>query len=191
MYLALYLNTFNSELNFIQREKKLISIATVFSVEIRVFLLFWFCSSDKAWPACTSATSFNICRLSEVRSRLFFCTVESEWVFQFYCFKSHHVWCGSGWAIPENREFKKWKFCFFHQIHALSMSFDIFVVTYRVTNFLPKLVDMLIFSMERTECPFFVFPYFRVLPVGGKSHHLWKRICVWTMCSIPTRNPSI
>ncbi len=38
---------------------------------------------------------------------------------------------------------------------------DIFVVTYRVTNFLPKLVDML---WKKTEFPFFVFPYFRVLP---------------------------
>ena len=29
------------------------------------------------------------------------------------------------------------------------MSFDIFVITYRVTNFLPKLVDMLLFSTEK------------------------------------------
>ena len=43
------------------------------------------------------------------------------------------------------------------------MSFDIFVVTCRVTNFLPKLVDMLLFSMEKTEFPFLVFPYFRVM----------------------------
>ena len=34
---------------------------------------------------------------------------------------------------------------FFHQRHALSTSFDIFVVTYRVTNFLPKPVDTLFF----------------------------------------------
>ncbi len=44
------------------------------------------------------------------------------------------------------------------------MSFDIFVVTCRVTNFLPKLVDMLLFSMEKAEFPFFEFPFFRVLP---------------------------
>ncbi len=44
------------------------------------------------------------------------------------------------------------------------MSFDIFVITYRVTNFLPKLVDMLLFSTENTEFPFLVFPYFRVMP---------------------------
>ncbi len=40
------------------------------------------------------------------------------------------------------------------------MIFDILVVTYRVTNFLPKLVDMLLFSMEKTEFLFFCFPLF-------------------------------
>ena len=68
-------------------------------------------------------------------------------------------------AIPENREIKKWKFSFFCQRHALSTSFDIFVVTYRGTNFLPKLVNMLLFSTEKTEFPFLVFPYFRVMPL--------------------------
>ncbi len=67
-------------------------------------------------------------------------------------------------AIPENREMKKMKFSFFHQRHALPTSFDIFAVTYRVTNLLPKLVDMLLFSAEKTEFPFFEFPYFWVLP---------------------------
>ncbi len=66
-------------------------------------------------------------------------------------------------AIPENKEFKKWKFSFFYQRHALSTSFDIFVVTYRVTNFLPKLLHMLLFCMEKTEFPFMVFPYFQVM----------------------------
>ena len=56
------------------------------------------------------------------------------------------------------------KFSFFRQRHALSRCFNIFVVTYRVTNFLPKLVDMLLFSTEKTDCHFFSFPYFRVLP---------------------------
>ncbi len=37
------------------------------------------------------------------------------------------------------------------------------IVTCRVTNFLPKLMDMLLFSMEKTEFPFLVFPYFRVM----------------------------
>ena len=53
---------------------------------------------------------------------------------------------------------------FFHQWHALSTSFDIFIVTYRVTNFLPKLIDMLLFSTEKPEFPFLVFPYFQVMP---------------------------
>ncbi len=48
-------------------------------------------------------------------------------------------------AIPENRKFKKRKSSFFHQRHALWTSLDIFVVTYRVTNFLPKLLNMLLF----------------------------------------------
>ena len=46
---------------------------------------------------------------------------------------------------------KKIKFSFFGQRHALSTSFDIFVVTCRVTNFVPKLVNMLLFSVEKTE----------------------------------------
>ncbi len=57
------------------------------------------------------------------------------------------------------------KFSFFHQGHALSTSLDIFVVRYRVTNFLPKLLNMLLFSMEKKlNFYFFEFPYFRVLP---------------------------
>ena len=52
-------------------------------------------------------------------------------------------------AIPKNRDMKKiMKFSFFHQRHALSTSFDIFV-NYGVTNFLPKLVDKLLFSAEK------------------------------------------
>ena len=58
---------------------------------------------------------------------------------------------------------KKWKFSFFRQRRALSMSFEIFLVSYRVTNFLLKLVDKLLFSTEKTEFPFWVFPYFRVM----------------------------
>ncbi len=67
-------------------------------------------------------------------------------------------------AIPENRELKKWKFSFFGQRQALLTSFDIFVITYRVTNFLPNLVNMLLFSMEKTGFPFLFFPYFPVVP---------------------------
>ena len=69
---------------------------------------------------------------------------------------------------------------FFCQRHALSTSFDIFVVTYRVTFFLPKLVDMLLFSMEKTEFPFLVFPYFRVMPnhdpLSLNSSHEQRRL---------------
>ncbi len=60
----------------------------------------------------------------------------------------------------KKREIKKWKFSFFCQRQTLLISFDIFVVTYRVTNFLPKLLDMLLFSTEKTELPFFGFPLF-------------------------------
>ncbi len=35
------------------------------------------------------------------------------------------------------------------------MSFDIFVVTYRVPNVLPKLADILLFFSEKTEFSFF------------------------------------
>ena len=57
------------------------------------------------------------------------------------------------WTIHENRGFQKKKKkeiqFFFHQRHALWTSLDIFVVTYGVTNFLPKLIDILLFSMEK------------------------------------------
>ncbi len=58
-------------------------------------------------------------------------------------------------AIPENRDMNKINCSFFHQRHALLTSFDIFVVTYRVTNALPKLLDILLFSMVKTEFQFF------------------------------------
>ncbi len=89
---------------------------------------------------------------------------------------SNYVGGWVGWAIPENKDMKRMKFSFFHQRHALSTSFDIFVVTYRVTNFLPKLMDMLLFFGEKTEFPFFEIPYFRVLRVGwycGGGHRVW------------------
>ena len=62
------------------------------------------------------------------------------------------------------REIKKWKFSFFlKDMHCWGVLTYIFVVTYRVTNFLPKLMDMLLFSGEKTEFPFLVFPYFRIV----------------------------
>ncbi len=70
-------------------------------------------------------------------------------------------------AIPENREFRKWKFSFSHQRHALSTSFDIFVVTYRVTNFLPKLIYMLLFSTEKTEFLVSVFSILGLPLISG------------------------
>ena len=65
---------------------------------------------------------------------------------------------------------------FFHQRHALWMSFNIFVVTYRVTNFLPKLVNMLLFSVKKTEFPFLVSPYFRLLPTCTHSLTCFHRL---------------
>ena len=87
--------------------------------------------------------------------------------FQLYC--ELHL-CKTNRQYPNIGTWKKMKFSFFGQRHALSTSFDIFVVTY-VTNFLPKLVDMLIFSAEKTEFPFFEIPYFRVLP----TNLAWRR----------------
>ncbi len=61
---------------------------------------------------------------------------------------------------------KKRNSVLFYQRHALSMSFDIFVVTYCVTKILPKLVDMPLFSTKKKLNFHFFFwiPYFRVLP---------------------------
>ena len=64
------------------------------------------------------------------------------------------------WAILENREFKKWKFSFFRQRHALSTSFDILVVTYRVTNFLPKTLQHAIIFYRKNWISIFGFPIF-------------------------------
>ena len=81
-------------------------------------------------------------------------------------------------AIPENREFQKWKLSFFRQGHILSTSFDIFVITYRVTDFLPKLINMLLFSTKKTEFPFLLFPYFRVMPGHLPDSSLkWHKLC--------------
>ena len=57
----------------------------------------------------------------------------------------------------------------FCQRHALSTSFNIFVVTKWMTNFLPKLVDMPLYSMEKTEFLFFNSPIF------GFCWLFWKR----------------
>ena len=114
--------------------------------------------------ACTTQTFFVI-SLEQHRNYDFalIFTLEAGKVSEVFEFSKVSKWPCSHWAnraIPENREFKKWKFSFFHQRHALLTSFDIFVVTYRVKNFLPKLLDMLLFSTEKTEFPFLVFHIF-------------------------------
>ncbi len=70
------------------------------------------------------------------------------------------TWLFHKTAIPDNREFQKWKLSFFRQRHTLSTSFNIFVITYRVTNFLPKLIDMQLFSTEKNWISIFGFPLF-------------------------------
>ena len=83
------------------------------------------------------------------------------------------------WATPENREIKKWKFSFFRQRHALLASFDIFVVTYRVTNFLPKL---LLFSTEKKKLNFHLWfsPIFGLCP-DHAGVITWKRLPEWNV----------
>ncbi len=64
------------------------------------------------------------------------------------------------------------------------------VNTYRVTNFLPKLLDMLLFSTEKTEFPFLVFPYFRVMPsicletIYTHIFVLWAKVCACTCLNL-------
>ena len=69
--------------------------------------------------------------------------------FPGYCLHSRNV--GVRTAIPDSINGSS---VFFHQRHTLSMSFGIFVVTYRVTNVLPKLVDMLLFFKKKQNFHF-------------------------------------
>ena len=57
------------------------------------------------------------------------------------------------------------KIQFFPSKTCIVDEFWYFCSHYRVANFLAKLVNMLLFSTEKTKFPFFGFPYFRVLPV--------------------------
>ena len=62
--------------------------------------------------------------------------------------------------------------------NSMSMSFDIFVVTYRVTNFVPKLVNMLLFSTKKNWISIFGFPLFSGYAqlngaVWRKLHEFW------------------
>ena len=86
----------------------------------------------------------------------------------------------SSWAIPENKEIKTGNSVFFCQRHALLTSFDIFVVTYRVPNFLLKLViDMLLFSMKNLNFYFWFSPIFGLcrLPSVGPVHTGRRAAC--------------
>ncbi len=60
------------------------------------------------------------------------------------CFNSETM------AIPENREFQKWKLSFFHQRHTLSRSFHIFVITYRV-------IEWQTFCQNLSTCYYFLW----------------------------------
>ncbi len=100
-------------------------------------------------------------------------------------------------AIPENREFTKWKFSFFRQRHALWTSFDILVVTYRVINFLPKLVDILLFSMGKNWISIFCFsPIFGLcrcvlldLPREPEGQSSLQNSSPWPICLCAFKNP--
>ena len=98
-------------------------------------------------------------------------------------------------AIPENREFKKMEIQFFPSKTCI-------VDTYRVTNFLPKLVDMLLFSTEKKNwISILVFPYFRVMPIwpvqgSGEiptkqmvqsGYSASKCVCVTDICTSPPK----
>ncbi len=77
-------------------------------------------------------------------------------------------WCASLGNTGKYREFKKWKFNSFHR-HVLLTSFDIFVVTYRVTNFLPKLLDML---LKKMNFHFLFSPIFGFLPKSQSKQEI-------------------
>ncbi len=57
-----------------------------------------------------------------------------------------------------------------------------------MTNFLSKLVDMLLFSMEKTEFPFFQFPYCRVLPFGRQQLANFVEVGGWGSCAVHDDN---
>ena len=61
-------------------------------------------------------------------------------------------------AIPENRGKNAIQFFSVRDMHCQW-----------VLTLLPKLVDMLLFSVKKTEFPFFEFPYFRVLPYAHNN----------------------
>ncbi len=72
------------------------------------------------------------------------------------------------------------KFIFFCQRHELSTSFDIFVVTYGMTNFLPKLVDMLFFSGKKLNFHFLNSPIFGRCPCQHTLRISERRLDNWS-----------
>ncbi len=68
--------------------------------------------------------------------------------------------CGHQYISPKIGKWKKYENQFFPSKTASSTRFDIFVVTYRVTNFLPKLVDILLFSAQKNWISIFWIPLF-------------------------------
>ena len=77
---------------------------------------------------------------------------------------------------------------------ALSTSFNIFAITYRVTNFLPKLVHMLLFSMKKNWISFFInslfFGFARQRPGDRENEWHWrdqyekkKLPWIWNRCA--------
>ncbi len=56
------------------------------------------------------------------------------------------------------------------------MSFDIFVVTFRVTNFFPKLVHMLLFSLEKNWISIFWIPLFSGIAIEKPLHRPAQRL---------------
>ncbi len=71
----------------------------------------------------------------------------------------------------ENREFQNWKLSFFRQRNTLSTSFYIFVITYRVTNFLPKLRHAIIFYWKNW------ISIFGFTLLSGYAHPPWRFLC--------------
>ena len=90
----------------------------------------------------------------------FVCSSRDECQFVSGVDWSWHQWYGQYSKIGK---LKEWNSVFFHQRRALSMSFDIFIVRYRVTNFSQNLWTCYYFQQKKTEFPFCEFPYFRVL----------------------------
>ncbi len=69
-------------------------------------------------------------------------------------------------AIPENREFNKWKCSLFPSKTCIVDQFWHFIVTFGVTSILPKLVHMLVFSTEKNLISIFYFRLFGFCRTG-------------------------